>query len=211
MEWMSESPAPQSRPRALAGYAALGLAVVAALAVGIYLFTSGEDEPEFSGPTGLPTVYADTGPLDPNRPEVGEPAPDFVLRDARDTSVARKLSDFRGQPVVLNWYASWCGPCKNEIPLFLEAQNALEGEFVILGVDYLETQDKAVGILDELGAEYPAVLDADGEVASHYRVPGMPTTYFIDADGVIRGFKAGEVHEEQLVELLATIGVTWTP
>jgi len=208
---MSETPEPQSRPRVLAGYAALGVAVIAALAVGVYLFTSGEDEPEFTGPTGLPTVYADTGPLDPNRPEVGEPAPDFVLRDARDPSIARKLSDYRGQAVILNWYASWCAPCKNEIPLFLEAQEALGDEVVILGVDYLETQDKATGILDELGADYPAVLDASGEVAEHYRIPGMPTTYFIDSEGVVRGFKAGEVHEEQLVELLATVGLTWTP
>lgn len=208
---MSEAPPQQSRTRVIAGYAALGVAIVAALAVGVYLFTGGEDEPEFTGPTGLPTVYANTGPLDPQRPEVGEPAPDFVLRDARDPATARKLSDYRGQVVILNWYASWCGPCKNEIPLFLAAQEALGDNLVILGVDYLESPDKAVGILDELGADYPAVLDADGEVARHYRIPGMPTTFFIDAEGTLRAFKAGEVHEEQLVEMLAEVGLTWNP
>ncbi len=208
---MSEAPAPQSRQRAFAGYAALALAVVGALAVGVYLFTGGEDEPEFTGPTGLPTVYANTGPLDPNRPSVGEPAPDFVLRDARDPSIARKLSDYRGKAVILNWYASWCAPCKNEIPLFLEAQQALGDDLVILGVDYLESQDKALSILDELGADYPAVLDANGEVAEHYRIAGMPTTFFIDSEGILRGLKAGEVHEDQLVELLAATGLTWTP
>ncbi len=208
---MSEAPAPQSRQRVLAGYAALALAVVGALAVGVYLFTGGEDEPEFTGPTGLPTVFANTGPLDPNRPTIGEVAPDFVLRDARDPSVARKLSDYRGQAVILNWYASWCAPCKKEIPLFLAAQEALGDDLVILGVDYLESQDKAISILDELGADYPAVLDANGEVAAHYRIAGMPTTFFIDSEGVLRGLKAGEVHEDQLVELLAAVGLTWAP
>jgi cytochrome c biogenesis protein CcmG/thiol:disulfide interchange protein DsbE len=195
----------------LGGYAVLGLAVVGALAVGVYLFTGGDDEPEFRGPTGLPTVYANTGPLDPNRPEIGQPAPDFVLRDARDSTIARKLSDFRGQVVILNWYASWCAPCKNEIPLFLKAQEALGDDLIILGVDYLESPEKAAGFLDELGATYPAVLDADGEVARHYRIPGMPTTFFIDRDGVLRGMKAGEVHEQQLVDLLADAGLEWAP
>ena len=208
---MSETPATQSRARILGGYAVLGVAILGALAVGLYLFLGGHDEPEFRGPTGLPTVYANTGPLDPNRPEIGERAPDFVLRDARDPSLARRLSDFRGQVVILNWYASWCAPCKNEIPLFLRAQEALGDDLVILGVDYLESPEKAVGILDELGAHYPVVLDADGEVARHYRIPGMPTTFFIDRDGVLRGMKAGEVHEGQLAELLADAGLEWSP
>lgn len=218
---MSEAPeasAPSSPGRGLAGYAVLGLAVVAALAVGVYLFVSGGGDEEkaepaatITGITGVPNPYPNTGPLDPNRPGIGEPAPNFALVDARDTSVVRQLADYRGQAVVINWYASWCGPCKAEIPDFLAAQEALGDQVVFLGVNFLESQDKAVGILDELGAGYPAVLDASGSVADHYRVAGMPSTFFVDKDGILRAMKTGRVTEEELGKFLSDSGVPYSP
>ena len=215
----SPAPSPQSPARRNpAGYAVLGLAVVAALAVGVYLFVSGGDDgngPEAAatvpGLAGVPNPYPDTGPLDPNRPVIGQTAPNFALVDARDTSVVRELKDYRGQAVVINWYASWCGPCKAEIPDFLEAQAALGDQVVFLGVNFLESQDKAVGILDELGAGYPAVLDASGSVADHYRVAGMPSTFFVDKDGVLRAMKTGRVTEQELGEFLTRSGVPYSP
>ncbi|HQW51742.1 MAG TPA: TlpA disulfide reductase family protein, partial [Tepidiformaceae bacterium] len=123
----------------------------------------------------------------------------------------RQLSDYRGQAVVINWYASWCGPCKAEIPDFLEAQAALGDQVVFLGVNYLEPRDKALGILDELGAGYPAVLDSRGSVAEHYRVAGMPSTFFVDKDGILRAMKAGRVSAAELAEFLTASGVPYTP
>ena len=155
---------------------------------------------------------SELGPLVPQRPKIGEPAPDFALLDARDGTTVRKLSDFRGKAVVLNWYASWCGPCKAEIPEFQDAAVALEAEVVFLGVDYQETRERAQSILDIFKAKYPAVLDTEGTVAEHYRVgQGLPTTFFIDKDGVFRSQQIGQVRREDLVNNLAKLGVTYTP
>jgi len=211
-EQPSELPPPRRNP--LYGYLALAAAAIIALGAAGYLFLSGDDEPEtpaFPDLSGFPNPYPDTGPLEPSRPETGQPAPDFALVDARDPSKVVKLSDFRGKAVVLNWYASWCDPCKKEIPAFIAAEQALNGELVILGVNFLEPRDKAVSILDDLGATYPAVLDGGGEVAEHYRVTGMPTTFFIDKEGILRVQSRGEVTVERLVENLGKAGVTYEP
>lgn len=153
------------------------------------------------------TTEVRIGVLDPFRPEDGEPAPDFALIDVRDGKSVHKLSDYRGKVVVLNWYASWCGPCRNEIPDFQEAQDALGDEVVFLLVNLQEEQAVAQGLLDELGATMVAVMDSEGEVAEHYRVRGMPTTYFIDRDGNVAISGSGMVTREALEEELAKLGL----
>ncbi len=222
--------------RRYGGYAALGVvaAVVIALVVWLFAFGGGDgDAPADPAPTATPApteapdaasqatpepapgggaaAAPGTGVIDSHHPEVGKPAPDFALRDARDPARIVRLSDFRGTPVVLNWYASWCGPCRREIPDFQKAYEALGGEVVFLGVNLQEDAERAVGLLEVFVAKYPAVLDTDGAVAVHYRIPGMPTTFFIDAEGVVRDSGAGLVTEEALVEALATIGVEYAP
>lgn len=166
----------------------------------------------FASPQAKPSRNAGLGPLDPNRPKVGETAPDFALLDARDPATVRKLSDFRGQALILNWYASWCGPCKTEIPEFQAALDAVGPGLEVLGVDYLESAERATGILQIFKTDYPAVLDSDGAVADHYRVgPGIPVTFFIDKDGVLRAMKFGQIQRDELPALLAKVGVTYTP
>jgi len=207
-----EAPAtPRSR---MAGYAVLALAVLAAIGAGTYLLVSGGDAK--SGATtlaGSGAVYPNTGVLDPNRPKEGEQAPNFALADARDTTKVHKLSDYRGKAVVLNWYASWCGPCATEIPEFQQAQDTLGNQVVFLGIDYQESPADATSILNELEATYPAVLDPSGAVAEHYRVGqgggGLPTTFFVDKDGILRGQVTGRVTPDKLVENLAKAGVTY--
>lgn len=203
----------------LAGFAALGMAVVVAAGVAFYLISSGGDgEPGApgNGLGGTPlsslssvTPAPDTGVIDPQRPEIGEPAPNFALVDARDGRTVRTLADYRGKPVVLNWYASWCKPCEREMPVFEAAYKSGAGSVVFLGVDPLESSSKAVGILDKTGATYPALLDSSGVVTDHYRVRGMPTTFFIDKDGIIRAIHIGEVRTNDLEENLAKIGVSY--
>lgn len=194
------------------GFAVLGVALFLAVLAGTYVFVSGgSDKNDVKVPTGLANPYPNTGPIDPNRPAEGESAPDFALVDARDQSKVVKLSDYRGKAVILNWFASWCDPCKNEIPEFQAAQEKLGDQLVVLGVDYLEGPADASGILDKLGATYPAVLDGSGSVAQHYRVTYMPTTFFIDKDGVLQVIKTGEVHEDALVGFLAKVGITYQP
>ncbi|HNO64904.1 MAG TPA: TlpA disulfide reductase family protein [Tepidiformaceae bacterium] len=211
---LPESPAPAPDPqRKLIGYAVLAAAVFIAVLAGAYVFLrpSGDSGKDVETPTGIVNPYPNTGPLDPNRPTEGEKAPDFALVDARDPSKVVKLSDYRGKAVILNWFASWCDPCKNEIPEFQAAQEKLGDQLVVLGVDYLEQPADAVGILDKFGATYPAVLDGAGTVARHYRVTYMPTTFFIDKDGVLRVIKTGEVHDDALVTFLSKVGITYQP
>ena len=210
----SETPAgPAKKSSGLLGYLVLALALAAAIGVGAYLFVSGDDDNANLTPADIgATPYPNTGPLEPNRPREGERAPDFALVDARDQSKIVRLSDFRGKAVIVNWYASWCGPCKNEIPAFVKLQEALGDDLIILGVDFLESPDKAVGILEEFGAEYPAVLDAGGTVAEHYRTAnGVPVSFFIDKDGILRETRRGEVFEKDLPEFLAKVGLEYQP
>lgn len=195
----------------VAGYVALAVAAVVAAGAALYYFVLAPGEAAAPTTPSLPATSATTGMLQPDRPEIGRPAPDFALADARDPATVRRLSDFRGQVVLLNWYASWCDPCRREIPAFLRARAALGGRLQIVGVDYLEPPEKAVGILDELGADYPALLDADGSIASHYRIPGLPTTLLIAADGTLLAMKAGELRESELADLLAKAGLTYDP
>lgn len=164
----------------------------------------------FATPGAIASSGNGLGVLVPQRPKEGEPAPDFALADARDGTV-RKLSDFRGTPVVLNWYASWCGPCRQEIPDFQQAYASYNGGLVILGVDFQETKEKATSILDSFSATYPALLDRAGDVGDHYRVGGLPATFFIDKDGILRRAHIGRVDEDALVAGLASVGLTYTP
>lgn len=207
-----------SQTSRLAGFAALGLALLAAATVTVYLFTAGDDsagapveDGTATSPAGIrnaPTAAPDTGPLDSKRPEISRPAPDFALVDARDGSTLRRLSDYRGKAVVVNWYASWCGPCRSEIPDFQEAQDAFPDDLVVLGVNYQESRERAVDILEVLYASYPAVLDSTGSVADQWRVgSGLPVTFFVDRDGILRGMKTGRVTPSELEAQLATLGL----
>lgn len=216
---MSEGPTNERRSRAQ--YGVLAAAAICAIAVvGYFLSAGGGDgtaDGDIAGGTpvsqirGAPTPFPNTGVLEPNRPKEGERAPDFALVDARDTTKVRKLSDYRGKAVVVNWFASWCDPCKREIPEFQKAQDQFASQLVILGVDYLEDADAAVAILDRLKATYPAVLDTNAAIADHYRVGrGLPVTFFIDKDGVLQSFKTGELTPAELETNLAKVGIAYS-
>jgi cytochrome c biogenesis protein CcmG, thiol:disulfide interchange protein DsbE len=126
----------------------------------------------------------------------GEPAPS-IAGTALDGS-AIDLAAFRGHPVVVNFWASWCTPCREEFPLFAERLATLgpTDGLVILGVLYKDQPDLARAFLDEFGAAWPSVDDPGGKTAAAYRVVAPPQTYFIDAEGVLRGIQIGEVRAE---------------
>ncbi len=125
------------------------------------------------------------------KPTLGTLAPDFVLEES-GTGNQVALSDFRGQPVVLNFWATWCVPCRTEMPDLQEAHN--EEGVVVLAVNWQESDTVVQGFLDEFDLTFPTVLDSQGTVRQHYGVVGLPATFFIDAEGVLRARNFGPVY-----------------
>lgn len=141
------------------------------------------------------------GLIDDRQLAVGELAPDFVV-EAADGGVVR-LSDLRGQTVVLNFWASWCGPCRAEFPEFqaTHEERLSEGDLTVLAVDalVLDTRAAALGFVEEIGATFPIAFDTeDGDIAQRYGVRGLPATFFIDRDGVVRAMNLGPVFGDLL-------------
>jgi cytochrome c biogenesis protein CcmG/thiol:disulfide interchange protein DsbE len=126
----------------------------------------------------------------------GSPAP--ALQGAALDGTAVDLAAYRGRPVIVNFWASWCAPCREEFPLFQErlAELGPKDGLAIIGVLYKDQPELAQGFLDDFGASWPTVTDDDGAHAADYRVVAPPQTYFIDADGILRGIQIGEVRPE---------------
>ncbi len=112
-------------------------------------------------------------------------APDFTVYD--ENGVAHKLSDYRGKTVILNFWASWCGPCKSEMPDFNEAYKTYGEEINFLMVNltdgYAETMESALSFIKESGFSFPVYYDTRSEAAYAYNTSSIPATYFIDSNG----------------------------
>jgi len=117
-------------------------------------------------------------------------APDFTLKDLAGNSVS--LRDFRGNTVFLNFWATWCQPCRWEMPSMENLYRQLRGKgLVMLAVDLKEDRNQVAGFMNQLQLSFPALLDRDGTVSSQYRVFGLPVTFVIDPRGRITAKHAG--------------------
>jgi peroxiredoxin len=134
-------------------------------------------------------------------------APDFTLPSSKGDNV--RLAEQRGQVVMLNFWASWCGPCRKEMPL-LDAmyQRYSSAGFVLYGVNVEEDNTDAKKLLKELGVTFPVLFDTESKASSLYNVDAMPTTVLIDKKGQVRfvnrGYKAGDENKyrDQIRELI---------
>ena len=137
-------------------------------------------------------------------------SPDFLLRTPDGADV--RLSDLQGKPVLVNFWASWCTPCRQEMPEIVKAHSAhARSGLVVVGVDLQENADQVRSFAAEFGMTFPVVIDRNGGVADAWRIggpiQGIPSSYFIDAEGVVRARVFGPMTATVLADNLRTIGV----
>jgi peroxiredoxin len=188
----------------IGGLFLLGIAL-ALLLFGGDLFNSSAEQP-----VALPQIPANeddvnslTGMADPLA--VGDKAYNFALSDLDGRPAA--LSDYAGQPVMVNFWATWCPPCRLEMPEFQRAFEAHQQDgLVILAVnEYEEAEDVRSFFYDEMGFTFTPLLDSDGEVGQAYGAAGLPATFFIGPDGEIVAIHRGLLSETQLDGYLAEL------
>ena len=158
------------------------------------------------GVVALPDALNTTG-RSPSS-DVGREAPDFLLQTADGGEL--RLSDLRGSPVLVNFWASWCVPCRKEMPEIVRAYDAHKaGGLVVVAIDLQENDEQVREFAAEYGMEFPVVIDRTGQVAQAWRIggpiEGIPSSYFIDRDGVVRARYLGPMDAETIARELEKI------
>ncbi|MBI1881920.1 MAG: TlpA family protein disulfide reductase [Chloroflexi bacterium] len=155
-------------------------------------------------PTGNPVVLSDSGKSDP---VVGQLAPDFILKTLAGDQIT--LSSLRGQPVLLNFWASWCPPCRLEMPDLVRVYETRRAEgLVILGVNvtFQDSTSGAQAFVDEFKINFPTLLDETGQVTTDlYGIRGLPTSVFINPEGLITRINLGPMTGGQMDEFIGEI------
>ena len=133
----------------------------------------------------------------------GRPAPDFALKSSSGENL--RLSEYRGDVVMINFWATWCGPCRQEMPLLDELYSRYQRVgFSLLGVNIDDDSRRAMQMVQELGVQFPVLFDENKEVSKLYEVEAMPVTVLVDREGRVRhvhhGYKPG-YEEKYLTEI----------
>ena len=184
----------------------LPLLIVAAIVAAVWYLEVGRGS-DAAKDDGFGIVALDAGRNPTGRPavaETGRAAPDFLLRTLDGGEL--RLSDLRGRVVLLNFWASWCQPCRSEMPEFVRLYTTQRDRGLeVVAVDLQEAPAPVQGFVDEFSMNFRVVFDRTGEVARTYRVNQLPVTLIIDRDGVIRAAKYGPVTPEYLQQELAKV------
>jgi peroxiredoxin len=175
-----------------------GIGIVVVLVVGgiTWAVVAGSDDGG-SANTVSPVSVRNGGP------RAGDVAPDFTLRTLDGKTVS--LSEYRGTPVVLNFWASWCNPCRREFPLLREKLANGRDDFVVLGVDNRDIDSDARSFVKEQRASWPIAVDRDQKVWKAYAAQQLPQTFFIRPDGTIAERIYGQLTPTDFQSALAKI------
>ena len=136
----------------------------------------------------------------------GQQAPDFALKSSTGENL--RLSEYRGDVVMINFWATWCGPCRQEMPLLDELYSRYQRVgFNLLGVNIDDDSSRAMNMIEELGVTFPVLFDARKEVSKLYEVNAMPVTVIVDREGTVRyihhGYKPG--YEEKYLDQIRSL------
>ena len=136
---------------------------------------------------------------------VGDLAPDFTAETLEGTTI--QLSELRGKIVVLNLFASWCGPCRAEMPHLVEVSQEVDPlESAFIGLNFQESPGAVKDFQEEFSIQFPLVLDEDGNLTNNlYHPIGLPTSWFIDQDGIVRYVFSGPMSKQTLLKILSDI------
>jgi len=183
------------------------LLVVAAIAAAIWWLEYRPDSSSSAGdvrygPVELPAALVAPG-MEVS-PKAGGLAPDFLLETLDGSEI--RLSDLRGKGVIVNLWATWCGSCRKEMPQFVAAYDRYQEDGLeIIAVNVQESGSIIRPFVEDFGIDFPVALDRRGEVSEEYRIIGLPTTYFIDRQGVVRDIFQGAIAEDELTRRIEEI------
>jgi peroxiredoxin len=152
-------------------------------------------------------VLGITGSAHGKMPDIGSAAPDFTLRSSTGKNL--KLSEYRGQVVMINFWATWCAPCRQEMPhLSRLYEQYRKAGFMLLGVNIDDNPKAAQAMAEQLGVRFPVLYDTTKQVSKQYDVDAMPSTVIVDRDGKVqylhRGYRSGteQQYEAKVREIL---------
>ncbi|UOF92048.1 redoxin domain-containing protein [Fodinisporobacter ferrooxydans] len=146
--------------------------------------------------------FKQTTPLDGLNP--GQAAPNFVLQNLQGNDVS--LQEFKGKVVLINIWASWCKPCRDEIPGIVQTYQAYKNQgFVVLGVNYKENPVTVKGFMEQFHMNYPVVFDTDGKMSEMYKVGPLPTSFLVNRKGIIEKVIVGQMSESYLKQAIGNM------
>lgn len=155
-----------------------------------------------AGSVGVAFATSDRLSRSPKTVKLAGAAPIFRLEEVRKGRPAVRLSQFKGRPVVINFFGSWCPPCLRELPDFQAVSERYKGKVVFIGVTNNDTRPGAVRVLERSGVTYRAAFDAKGEVAFDYALRAMPTTVFVSPKGKLLERAERALSEQQLETII---------
>lgn len=170
---------------------------VGAGAAVIFGFFRPSEPPKFSDASEDPSINAGLA--------VGAQAPNFELVALSGDIIS--LEDLRGQSVIINFWATWCGPCRLEMPTFQDRFDQYDGELRVVAVNFDETETDVQTFADEMNLTFDVLLDPGAVVQQLYQIRAYPTSFFVDSEGIIRVQHIGLIVESQLDEYLAELGL----